>query len=155
MSDFLGQYSMIIFLVLIAVMFYFLMIRPAKKQQQKKQEMMSALQEGTRVMLTSGVYGTIRHLGERQAVIEISPGVDLTVLRAAISKPVGADEDEFEYADAAEPGDDVTPADPPRSEVTGWSLADLPDSDPASVASPVLPASPASPASPTTSDNSR
>ena len=90
------------FILIIAVMgvaMYFLMIRPARKQQQKQQQMMNALEVGSRVMLGSGIYGTIRHLGEKQAIIEISPGVDLTILRAAIRSVVADDEEEFEYSD--------------------------------------------------------
>jgi len=90
------------FILIIAVMgvaMYFLMIRPARKQQQKQQQMMNALEVGSRVMLGSGIYGTIRHLGDKQAIIEISPGVDLTILRAAIRSVVTEDEEEFEYSD--------------------------------------------------------
>lgn len=93
------DYSIIIILVIMGLAMYFLMIRPARKQQQKQQQMMNALEIGSRVMLGSGIYGTIRHLGEKQAVIEISPGVDLTILRAAIRGVVSPDEEEFEYSD--------------------------------------------------------
>ncbi|MCL2784064.1 MAG: preprotein translocase subunit YajC [Propionibacteriaceae bacterium] len=78
---------------------YFLMVRPAQKQQKQQRAMMDALDVGVRVMLGSGIYGTIRHLGEKQAVIEISPGVDLTILRAAIRSVVTPEEEEFEYSD--------------------------------------------------------
>ena len=94
------------FIVIIAVMgvaMYFLMIRPARKQQQKQQQMMNALEVGSRVMLGSGIYGTVRHLGDKQAIIEISPGVDLTILRAAIRSVVSEDEEEFEYSDDSTP----------------------------------------------------
>ncbi|MCL2471403.1 MAG: preprotein translocase subunit YajC [Propionibacteriaceae bacterium] len=98
------SFELIIILVIMGVVMYLLMIRPARKQQQKQQQMMNALEVGSRVMLGSGIYGTIRHLGEKQAVIEISPGVDLTVIRAAIRGPVSEDEEEFEYS--TEPDDD-------------------------------------------------
>jgi preprotein translocase subunit YajC len=97
------------FLVLMVVAMYFLMIRPGRKQQQKQRDMMAALQVGSRVMLGSGIYGTIRHLGEKQAIIEISPGVDLTVMRAAIRNVVGPDEEEFEYAEPADRPDEADP----------------------------------------------
>jgi preprotein translocase subunit YajC len=127
MEGFLSQYGMILFLVGIGAVFYFLMIRPAKKQQQKQQAMMDSLQEGSRVMLTSGIYGTIRHLGDRQAIIEISPGVDLTVLRRAVAKIATSDEEEFEYADATEPDGSLPGPGEPDPAPTGWSLADLPE----------------------------
>jgi len=94
-------YQFILIIAVMGVAMYFLMIRPARKQQQKQQQMMNALEVGSRVMLGSGIYGTIRHLGEKQAIIEISPGVDLTILRAAIRSVVSDDEEEFEYSDDA------------------------------------------------------
>ncbi|MDR2896301.1 MAG: preprotein translocase subunit YajC [Propionibacteriaceae bacterium] len=100
------DWYMIGIIVLMGVAMYFLMIRPQRKAQQKQQEMMNALQPGTRVMLGSGIYGTIRHMGEKQAIIEISPGVDLTVLRQAIRQAVSAEDEEFEYADEGAPVDD-------------------------------------------------
>ena len=78
--------------------FYLLFIRPQSKAKKQKDEMMRALAPGDRIMLGSGVYGTIRHIGEKQAVIEISPGVDMTVLRIAIHGVVQTDEEEFEYS---------------------------------------------------------
>jgi len=101
------MYETIGILIVIVVAMYFLMIRPARKQQQKQQAIMNALEVGSRVMLGSGIYGTIRHLGEKQAVIEISPGVDLTILRAAIRGAVTPEEEEFEYANE----NDITPPD--------------------------------------------
>ena len=98
-------------LLIMGVAMYFFMIRPAKKQQQKQAEMMNALEIGSRVMLGSGIYGTIRHLGEKQAVIEISPGVDLTVLRAAIRGVVTPEEEEFEYSDETNAENSITDED--------------------------------------------
>jgi len=140
-------YTTLGIVVLLGVGMYFLMIRPAKKQQQKQQALMNSLEPGSRVMLGSGIYGTIRHLGDKQAVIEISPGVDLTVLRAAIRGVVGPDEEEFEYAsdgepapvdstmdafeaDLANPGTTVPPVDPADGIGTPPATTD-PGTDPA------------------------
>jgi len=97
--------EIIAIIAVMGVAMYFLMIRPARKQQQQQQKMMNSLEVGSRVMLGSGIYGTIRHLGEKQAIIEISPGVDLTVLRAAIRSVVPEEEEEFEYSDDTLPTD--------------------------------------------------
>jgi len=120
--------EMIGILLIVGVGMYFLMIRPAQKQQKKQKEMMAALEPGVRVMLGSGIYGTIRHLGEKQAIIEISPGVDLTILRAAIRGAVTADEEEFEYATD---GLEEPPAEEAGAIDMGAFEADLarPDSD--------------------------
>jgi preprotein translocase subunit YajC len=54
---------------------------------------MSAISPGSRVMLGSGLFGTVVAVGPRQVVLEISPGAEVTVLKQAISKVV-TDEDE-------------------------------------------------------------
>ncbi|MFT3862182.1 preprotein translocase subunit YajC [Micropruina sp.] len=94
--------STVLMLVLMGAAFYFLLIRPQQKRAKQQQEMTNALAPGARVMLASGVFGTIRHLGERQAIIEIAPGIEMTVLKQAIVKTVTSADDEFEYADDAD-----------------------------------------------------
>ena len=113
----------IVIIVIMVVAMYFLMIRPGRKQQQKQQEMMNSLSVGSRVMLGSGIYGTIRHMGEKQAIIEISPGVDLTILRAAIRSVVSPEDEEFEYAD--ESGADSPDPDAPDQDAMAPFEADL------------------------------
>ena len=46
------------------VAFYFLIMRPQRKRQQAVQRTMSALTPGTRVMLGSGVFGTVVAVGD-------------------------------------------------------------------------------------------
>jgi Preprotein translocase subunit len=55
---------------------------------------MNALSPGDRVMLASGLFGTVVSVGAKQVVLETSPGSELTVLKQAISRIVTeADED--------------------------------------------------------------
>jgi preprotein translocase subunit YajC len=130
---------MIIMIVVVVIAMYFLMIRPSKKQQQKQQDLMNSLAVGSRVMLNSGIYGTIRHLGEKQAIVEISPGVDLTIIRRAIVKVATPDEEEFEYAEAADNAN--TSASDPLPE--DWPVLD--EAQTTGGDAPVTPASPADP----------
>lgn len=99
--------STVLMLVLMGAAFYFLLIRPQQKRAKQQQEMTNALEPGARVMLSSGVFGTVRHLGERQAIIEIAPGIEMTVVKQAVVKTLSAEDDEFEYAD-----DDAETAEP-------------------------------------------
>lgn len=90
-------WSTVLLFVVMGGALYFLMIRPQQKRQKEQQNLMSSLEPGTRVMLLSGIFATIKYLGDKQAVVEISPGVEMTVDKRAISpQPVT---DEFEYAD--------------------------------------------------------
>lgn len=96
--------STILMLVLMGGVFYFLLIRPQQKRAKKQAEMTNALAPGARVMLSSGIFGTVRHLGEKQAIVELAPGLEMTVVKQAIVKTLTPEEDEFEYADdSAEP----------------------------------------------------
>ena len=112
--------SMLSTLLMFAVMglaFWLLLIRPAQRKQKAQQEMVRALGPGTRVMTTAGVLATVREVGERTAVIEISPGVEMTVLKQAIMRTVTADEEEFEY-------DDEDGADEEEFEASGYETFD-------------------------------
>jgi preprotein translocase subunit YajC len=102
-----SPYSTLVLIALMAVAFYFLIIRPNKKRQQAQLETMRSLAPGTRVLTTSGLFGRIVEIGEKQAVLEISPGAHLTVLKQAIARVVQpTDEDtEWESIDD-EPADD-------------------------------------------------
>jgi preprotein translocase subunit YajC len=85
----------------LAVLGYFMLIRPQQKRAKEQTALMKSLEAGTRVMMSGGVYGTLRHVGEKQVVVEVSPGVEMTFVKQAIVRPLKDDEDEFEYDDAA------------------------------------------------------
>ncbi len=88
------QYTTLIFIALLALAFYFLILRPQRKRQQAIQQTMSALAPGNRVMLASGLFGTVVSVGAKQVIIEISPGAELTVLKQAVSRVVTADDED-------------------------------------------------------------
>lgn len=105
------QYSTLIFIALLVAAFYFLILRPQRKRQQALQHTMNALSPGSRVMLGSGVFGTVVSVGPRQVVLEVSPGAELTVLKQAISKIVTEDDEDVLEEDELEEG--VDPLDEP------------------------------------------
>jgi preprotein translocase subunit YajC len=106
------QYSTLIFIALLVAAFYFLILRPQRKRQQALQQTMNSVSPGSRVMLGSGLFGTVVSVGPRQVVLEISPGAEITVLKQAISKIVTEDdEDRLEEEDELD--DAVIPSDEP------------------------------------------
>ncbi len=107
------NYTTLIMIALMVVAFYFLILRPQKKRQQAIQLTLSSLAPGSRVLLGSGLFGTIVALGERQAVLEISPGVELTVLKQAIVRTV-TDADEDTALDGYDGVDDGHPVAEPQ-----------------------------------------
>lgn len=134
--------STLLLLVVGIVLFVFLIQRPMKKQQEAQRKLQEAVSEGGRVMLTSGMFGTVRHLGDKQAVVELAPGLEVTVLRQAIAKTVAPEDEEFEYADEAPLDDETSFAD--EAVVSGESDdRTSPTSEPAHEAGFDQPASPA------------
>lgn len=125
------------FLLMLVAMFalmYFLMIRPQQKRMREHQEMQAQLAPGERVLLTSGMFGTIAHAGERQLIVELAPGVEVTVLKGNVARRVVADDEEFEFTDdetIAEEDMDATIADDEAKALAEIEEAYFSDSQPA------------------------
>lgn len=106
------------FLILlgIAVLFWLVMIRPAQARQRAMAHMQSAISAGDEVMLTSGIFGTVRALDGESVSVEVADGVSLKVARGAIGRVVspasredgtelaapGADEPEEKQSDGTQ-----------------------------------------------------
>ncbi len=89
--------ELLLMIVIFGAIMYFLMIRPQQKRMREHQEMVNAVEPGTRVLLTSGIYATVLHVGEQQMIVEVAPGVEITVVKGHISRVVTADDEEFVY----------------------------------------------------------
>ena len=78
------------FLILlgIAVLFWLVMIRPQQRRQQAMARMQRSVAVGDEVMLTSGIIGLVRSLDDKTVNLEVSEGVRLRVVRAAIGEVV-------------------------------------------------------------------
>lgn len=113
--------DLILMMIALFAVMYFLMIRPQQKRMKQHQEMQSSLAPGARVLLTSGLFGTITNVGERQIIVELAPGVEVTVLKGNVARAITADEEEFEFTDADgdavldEPVDEADPTALPES----------------------------------------
>jgi preprotein translocase subunit YajC len=84
-------------LVGIALLFWVLFVRPARRRQQQLGSLQGALAVGDEVMLTSGIFGTVRGLDDEAISLEVADGVTVRVARAAIGKvvtPVAPSRDE-------------------------------------------------------------
>ncbi|MFT7541688.1 MAG: preprotein translocase subunit YajC [Gammaproteobacteria bacterium] len=75
-----------IFLPMIAIfaIFYFILIRPEQKKSKAKKVLMGSLKKGTKVMTTSGLYGTVSKVQEDVITLVVADGVRLRFNRAAI-----------------------------------------------------------------------
>lgn len=81
-----GIFGSIAPLLLMLVAFYFLLMRPQQKRDAKRREMINAVKRGDKVVLTSGIIGTIHKiLNDREVSLEISEEVRVRVLKNSIS----------------------------------------------------------------------
>lgn len=68
---------------------YFLWLRPQRKKlQQRQQAQIRAIEVGDEVVTQSGIIGTVVELDDDRAQIQVSTGVIVTVVRAAVGRRI-------------------------------------------------------------------
>ncbi len=73
-------------LVAILALFWFMVIRPQQRRQKAVVSLQNSIQVGQRVMMSSGVFGTVTSIIDDRARLEIAPGTEIEIARAAIAK---------------------------------------------------------------------
>lgn len=71
-------------IVAMIAVFYFFMIRPQQKRQKELEQKRNALKAGDRIVTSGGIYGTIKHVNERDLVVEIAEGVRVTIDKGSV-----------------------------------------------------------------------
>ena len=106
-------FTFIIFAALIGV-FYFAFMRPNRNRRRQVMQAQSAVMPGQRIRTTAGMYGTVVSGDDRDVVIEIAPGVHVTMLRRAVMEVVADDtmptHEDIGDDEAEEPEDAEEPA---------------------------------------------
>jgi len=74
--------------VLIALVFWLLIVRPQRRRARDLANTQSALQVGSEVMLTSGIFGRVASLEDQTLHLELSPGTVVKVSRQAVVRVV-------------------------------------------------------------------
>lgn len=115
------SYTSIILIVVMIIAFYFLIIRPQRKRSQQQQEMVRKLEPGARVVTTTGIYATIIALGDKQVVLETSPGAQIIMLKQAVGRVVGDEEEDSALSSYRGSGTPAAqqPADPGAAAAAG------------------------------------
>lgn len=72
-------------IVVVFVIFYFLVIRPQQKKAKLHQDMLKTLTKGEKVILASGIIGTVHKvIDDNEMILEIAENVKIRVLRSGI-----------------------------------------------------------------------
>ena len=118
-----GGITLLIPLILIVGMIWF-MSRTQRKQRARQAETVAALSPGTKVITTSGLVGIVEETDDEYVTLEISEGVLVQVVKAAIGRVV-PEEDAAEATDTADEATDST--DSTDVDSTDESKVDVPD----------------------------
>lgn len=102
-------------LLIIVLAFVLLIVLPARarsRMQQQARQLQAQLEIGTEVMMTCGLYGRIVGLADDTLELEVSPGVVMRFVRAAVSTVTPPD-GESDGTRADQPGAESSASDSP------------------------------------------
>lgn len=83
-------------LLVIVALFWVLVLRPARKRQREAATLQGGLRTGSKVMLTSGIFGTVTALHDATVLLEVAPSTSIEVSRQAVARvvpPAGSEVD--------------------------------------------------------------
>ena len=63
---------------------YVLLIRPQQRRVKEQQAMVASAKAGDRVLMTSGIYGTITEVLQESAYVELADGFEVLITRQGI-----------------------------------------------------------------------
>jgi preprotein translocase subunit YajC len=89
--------------VAIALLFWLMIVRPASRRQKDIARLQQSLRPGQQVMLAAGIVGTVRSLSDDRARVEISPGVEIEVVRGAVTTVLSPTDVDGETRPAIDP----------------------------------------------------
>lgn len=72
--------------VAIFVLFYFLLIRPQQKRAKEHAALITAVKRGDTIVLSSGLIGKVTRVEEAEVNVEISPSVNVRVVKSMIAE---------------------------------------------------------------------
>ena len=70
----------------ILALFWFMVMRPQQRRQREVVALQNSIEVGQRVMMSSGIFGTVVSITDDRARLEVAPGTQIEIARAAIAK---------------------------------------------------------------------
>ena len=96
--------SIMVPMLLVFFVFWLVILRPMKQKEAEKQaKLLSNMKKGDRVLTTSGIYGTVISVAEKEdeVVVKVDDNTRLKMLKAAIMRNITNEEDAAAAAQAA------------------------------------------------------
>ncbi len=123
----------LLFLLPLALL-WLLFVRPQKQRMRQAQAMVASLDVGDEIITSGGIYGTVTDTDDTSLWLEITPGVVVRVLRAAVAQRVPTDldtlvdhDDDDDDSDDEDQGGDE--GDNDDDDVTDHSATEVPGSN--------------------------
>ena len=82
----------LLIIVVLFGLFYVAIIRPQRNRQRAASQTQNQVVPGQRIRTTAGIYGTVVSGDDRDIVVEIAPGVEVTMLRRAVMEVIPDDD---------------------------------------------------------------
>ncbi len=99
--------SALILPLLLFAVFYFVLIRPQQRKMKEQQALVKKAGPGDRIMLNSGIFGTITEVVGDAAYVELAEGIEILVSRVFIQDILDAfPTEELDAGDGEEEDDD-------------------------------------------------
>ncbi|WP_327635787.1 preprotein translocase subunit YajC [Kribbella sp. NBC_00482] len=123
-----GGITLLLPLILIVGMIWF-MSRSQRKQRQRQADTVAALTPGTKVITTSGLVGIVEETDDDYVTLEISEGVLVQVVKAAIGRVIPEEDTsaEAETSTEATAADESATADADEAADDDAAKVDVPD----------------------------
>lgn len=81
--------AQLVFLLITFGLMWFVLIRPQQQRVRRQQELVRSLEVGDEVVTAGGIFGRVVGLEDAVARIEVTPGVEMRILRVAVNARVG------------------------------------------------------------------
>jgi preprotein translocase subunit YajC len=65
---------------------WFLLIRPQQQRVRQQRELIASLAVGDEIVTAGGLVGTVRVLTDQEARVEVGPGIEVRIVRGAVSR---------------------------------------------------------------------
>jgi preprotein translocase subunit YajC len=85
-----NPYASLVMMGLIFAIFYFILILPMRRKQKQLDQLVKGLQTGDRVVLNSGIFGTIVGVEDDAFLLRIDDKTRIKVLKSAVAGRQGA-----------------------------------------------------------------
>src|SRR5690606_4691300 len=72
--------------LIILVLFYFMLIRPQMRRAKAHQQMVTGIKRGDQVVLSNGMIGKVTRVEDQEAMVEISQGVNVRVVKSMVAE---------------------------------------------------------------------